>query len=84
MRKVLKVASNMKPPKNDFKQVIQFGAKSTKLVLCHIAPKRDRTVSYIPQVLIKLTKFHTEVLALWKKSGNAQMRLPRECRLVPS
>lgn len=58
--------------------------QSTKLVLSHKGPKRDGNISDIPHVLRKLTKFHTEVLALWKKSGKAQMRLPKGCRLAPS
>lgn len=58
--------------------------RSAKLALSHIAPKRDGTISDTPHILIKLTKFHTEVLALWEESGKAQMKLPRECRRVPS
>lgn len=58
--------------------------QSTKPALSHTAPKRDGIISDTPHVLIKLTKFHTEVLALWKKSGKAQMRLPEGCRVVPS
>lgn len=41
--------------------------QSAKLALSNIVPKRNGTISDTLHVLIKLTKFHTEVLALWKK-----------------